>query len=162
MAFNSNITFSGRAVFVDNQPHTQASDDFQEGGAITLFQSSVIFDGVCYLEHNYADNGGAIHSTESKVYMNGNVTIAHNTATRNGGGVYFLTSELNCQQKCIFVLENNSAVHKGGGFHAISSFIKAASAYDYGQYTSTRVISKQIQQIEEEDYHWKPMQNFIS
>ena len=57
MAFNCNITFTGHASFVDNQPSQNSSGDFQEGGAITLFQSNVFFDGVCNLEHNHAENG---------------------------------------------------------------------------------------------------------
>ena len=101
VAFNSNITFSAHTIFeiINNQPPQTASglSHFQGGGATTLFQSSIFFDGVCNLEHNHAENGGAIHSTDSKIYVNGNVTIAHNTATENGGGVYLSTSELNCQ-----------------------------------------------------------------
>ena len=81
MAFNSNITFTGYAAFVNNTPSQTVSGDFQEGDAITLFQSNVFFDGVCNLEHNHAENGGAIHSADSKLYVNCNVTIAHNTAT---------------------------------------------------------------------------------
>ena len=133
VAFNSNITFiSGYTIFVNNQPvQTSSTDDFQEGGAITLFQSNVYFDGACILEYNHADNGGAVHSTDSKLYVNGNVTIAHNAATRNGGGVYLSTSELNCQQKSIFVLFQSIAKHKGGGLHAISSTIKATSAFSW-------------------------------
>ena len=76
----------------------------------------------------HAEDGGAIHSTDSKLYVNGNVTIAHNTATGNGGGVYLSTSELNCQQESTLVLLNNIASLKGGGLHAISSSIKAASS----------------------------------
>ena len=127
MAFNSNINISGYAIFVNNRPPQTALDNFQEGGAITLFQSKIFFDGNCNLEHNHAENGGAMHSTESKLYVNGNVTIAHNTAAGNGGGVYLSTSELNCQQKSNFVLFNNSAQNKGGGIHAISSSIKATA-----------------------------------
>ena len=138
VAFNSNITFIGHAIFMNNQPPRATSGDLQEGGAITLFQSNVIFDGECHLEYNNAENGGAIHSTESKLYVNGNATIAHNTATQNGGGVYLLTSELNCQQKSTFVLYNNTAVNKGGGLHAISSFIRATSAYIF-TYTGARI-----------------------
>ena len=123
VAFNSNITFTGYATFVNNTPSQNVSGDFQEGGAITLFQSNIFFDGVCNLEHNHAENGGAIHSTESKLYVNGNVTIAHNTATGYGGGVYLSTSELNCQQKSTLILLNNIASDKGGGLHAISSSI---------------------------------------
>ena len=141
VAFISNITFSGYAIFVNNQPTQTTRGDFQEGGAITLFQSTVLFDGECNPEHNHAENGGAIHSTESKLYVNGNVTIAHNTATSNGGGVYLSTSELNCQQKSTFVLLKNTAVYKGGGLHAISSSIKATSVYilQIEQYIGTRM-----------------------
>ena len=128
VAFNSNITFNGYITFVNNTSSQNVSDDFQEGGAITLFQSNIFFDGVCNLEHNHDENGGAIHSTESKLYMSGDVTIAHNTATGNGGGVYLSTSELNCQLKSDFVLLNNSASHKGGGLHAISSSVIAVSS----------------------------------
>ena len=140
VAFNSDITFTGYVTFVNNTPSQTVSGDFQEGGAITLFQSNIFFDGECNnLEHNHAENGGAIHSTESKLYVNGDVTIAHNTATGNGGGVYFSTSELNCQQESTLVLLNNTASHKGGGLHTISSSIRAAAAlsYIYPQYVFT-------------------------
>ena len=100
-AFNSNITL-GYARIENNQLPQTITDDFQVGGAITLFQSNIFFDGSCNLEHNLAENGGAILSIESKLYVNGDVTIAHNTATRNGGGVYLSSSELNCQQKSTF------------------------------------------------------------
>ena len=136
MAFNSNITFTGYTTFVNNTPSQTVSSGFQEGGAITLFQSNAFFYGKCNLEHNHAENGGAIHSTESKLYVNGYVTIPHNTATGNGGGVYLSTSELNCQQESALVLLNNTASHKGGGLHAISSSIKAASS-KYLQYVYT-------------------------
>jgi predicted outer membrane repeat protein len=148
VAFNSNITFTGYATFVNNTPSLTVSGDFQEGGAITLLQSNIYFDGECNLEHNHAENGGAIHSTESKLYVNGDVTIAHNTATGNGGGVYLSTSELNCQPESNFELYNNTAVSKGGGLHAIGSSIKAASSTDqylsnYGRlhyiYTGARI-----------------------
>ena len=101
MAFNSNITLMGYIEFVHNlQPQRSLSpDNFQEGGAITLFQSIVLFDGMCSLQNNQAENGGALLSTESKLYINGKVTIAYNTATRNGRGVYLSNSELNCNGK---------------------------------------------------------------
>ena len=110
---------------------------FNEGGAITLFQSSAFFDGTCRLEHNHAENGGAILSSESKIYLNGDVTIGYSIATRNGGGVYLSSSEsdLNCQQMSFkiatLVLFSNIAMHKGGGIHAISSIIKISSKYTY-------------------------------
>ena len=138
MASNSNITFTGYATFVNNTPSQTVSHDFQEGGAITLFQSNLFFDGECNLEHNHAENGGAIHSTESKLYVNGDVIVTNNIATGNGGGVYLSTSELNCQQKSAFILLNNIASHKGGGLHAIGSSIKAASSSSgFPQYVYT-------------------------
>ena len=127
VAINSNVNFNGYTKFVNNQPNA-TTDTVQEGGAITLFQSNVFIDGNCSLQHNQAENGGAIYSTESRLYVNGDVTIAHNTATGNGGGIYLESnSELNCQQRSIFVLHGNTAVNKGGGIHAISSSIKANS-----------------------------------
>ena len=138
VAFNGKIAFTGNATFVNNTPSQTTSGDFQEGGAITLFQSKVFFDGVYNLEHNHAENGGAIHSTESKLYVKGDVTIAHNTATGNGGGVYLSTSELNCQQNSTFILWNNTASHKGGGLHAISSSIKAGLSNSQRYYNNSK------------------------
>ena len=141
-AYNSNIIFTGHTAFLNNQPSQITTGEFldQEGGAITLtFQSNVFFDGIlCNLEHNTAENGGAIHSTESKLFLNGNVTIALNIATKNGGGVYLKNSQLNCLQNSTFVLFNNTALHKGGGLHAISSSINATSTFG-GRYTGTRI-----------------------
>ena len=132
MAVNSIITFSGSAAFVNNQsPQSVSNIHCQEGGALTLFQSRLYFDGASNLEHNHAESGGAIHSTESLLYVNGNVTIAHNTATGNGGGVYLSACQLFFQQESTFLLFNNTALKKGGGLHAISSYIEAVSGY-YG------------------------------
>ena len=138
IAFGSNITFSGYTRFENNTP---GMDDTQDGGALTLFQSNAIFNGICNLVHNHATNGGAIHSTESKIHVNGNVTITCNTATRNGGGVYLLNSELNCKPRSNLGLLNNHARHKGGGLHAISSSITAASSWKV-IYTGTSVTFK--------------------
>ena len=128
VAFTSNITFMGIVEFSNNEQSQLSTDkSLQEGGAITLVQSNIYFDGTCRLENNHAENGGAIFSIGSKLYVKGNVTVAHNTASRNGGGVYLTESELQCLNKSIFILLNNTATHKGGGLHAISSFIKAMS-----------------------------------
>ena len=129
VAFNSNITFIGNVNLENNRPAQTVSltDDIQEGGAVTLFQSNIYFDKSCSLQHNHAENGGAIYSTDSKLYVYGNVYVEHNTAAGNGGGVYLSTSELNCQHKSTFTLMNNTAVNSGGGLHAISSSIRAVS-----------------------------------
>ena len=140
VAFNSNITFTGSVTFINNIEPT-VSDNFHEGGAITLFESNALFDGTCSFEHNHAESGGAILSTESKLTLNGDMFIAHNTATRNGGGIYLLNSELRCQWNSNIVLFDNTATLKGGGVQAISSSIKAISALDEGRntYTGTRL-----------------------
>ena len=142
MAFNSNITFISNATFASNQsPKATIDRNYQAGGAMTLFQSNIVFDRtcICSLELNHAENGGAIYSSESKIYVNGNVTILHNTALRNGGGAYLSISELYCQRKSTFILFNNTAAERGGGLHAVSSSIKATSAFTWPQYTGTRI-----------------------
>ena len=128
VAFNSNITLKAHDTFMHTKPPQSTVDAFQEGGVITLFQSNAFFDGVCIFEYNHAENGGAILSIESKIYVNGDVMIKNNIATRNGGGVYLSYSELNCQRRSTFFLFKNTANHKGGGLHAISSPIKATSS----------------------------------
>ena len=94
VAFNSNITFIDNVVFTDNQPPSMltTTSNFQEGGAVTLFESNAFFVGSCTLERNHAEKGGAVLSFESKFYVTGIVTIAHNTASNSGGGVYLSNS----------------------------------------------------------------------
>ena len=64
LAIYSNITFSehSQVMFTNNiQLHT-TSANFQNGGALSLFQSNVVFDGECLFEGNRAENGGAVHA----------------------------------------------------------------------------------------------------
>ena len=115
-----------------------------------LYSRAVLFFyGECNLEHNQAANGGAILATESKLNVNGDVTIVHNDATRNGGGVYLLTSELNCLQDRIFALHGNSADNRGGGFHAVSSSIKATYYVKYYYYPMASYLGTKIIQHSE-------------
>ena len=128
MTISSNITLAGYYSFINNEPPHTTANKVKEGGAITLFLSNAFFDGICSLEYNNAENGGAILAAESKLYIKGNLSAAHNVATRNGGGVHLLNSELNCQQRSNILLTRNNASGKGGGLHAISSSIKVISA----------------------------------
>ena len=122
VAFNSYITFEGNSRFVGNTPQA-TTGIFKEGGAITLFQSKMHFNGIVTLEHNHAENGGAVHSSGSTLYVNtNNVTVAHNTAIHNGGGVYLSNSELITQN--MLILFDNTAFIKGGGIHATGSSVK--------------------------------------
>ena len=140
LAFNSNVTFASYVMFANNQAAPKNNTGgLQEGGAITSFQSNIFFYGTCSLEHNRADSGGAIHSTDSKIYVSGIISISYNTASKDGGGAYLLSSELNCRQRSNFTLFGNTAAERGGGVHAVSSSIKAASALTWPQYTGTRM-----------------------
>ena len=105
-------------------PDRPSIANYQEGGALTLFKSTIAFKGKCYLTRNHAKIGGAIHATESKIYVYDNTTIAHNRASKSGGGVYIDQSVLNCEiDACHIEIINNTCGTKGGGIHAISSTI---------------------------------------
>ena len=167
VTFDSNITFAGYVMFMNNRPPQNPSVNLQ-GGVITLFESNAFFEGTCNFVDNHASNGGAISSTESKLYISGNATVAQNMATQNRGGVYLYNSEMNVEQKSAFVLFNNTAIHKGGGVHAISSTITTTSAikiyltYELG-YKVVYMLdlgctSHKIQHKKEVDYLWKAAQ----
>ena len=121
--FNGNLTLSGYNKFVScMEPLTKADNVLTrpEGGAITSFQSNVIFTGVSRLLNNQARHGGAILATESTLVMYGEVTIANNAATNSsGGGIYLQQSDLEIRQG-ICNISNNYAT-RGGGIHASSS-----------------------------------------
>lgn len=138
LAIYSNITFNGQVVFKNNsQPHTRSSVSFQDGGALSLFQSSAVIDGECTFENNQAEQGGGIHSVDSTLNVRGIVTLALNRVNRNGGGIYLSQSELNCHEKSMLVLIGNVAAQGGGGIHAVGSTVKSASS----EATTMRFIS---------------------
>ena len=124
--FNINLTISGCTTFENcaepsNKTATEDALTRQEGGAITSFQSTVIFTGTTSLLNNQARRGGAILATESKIMIYGETTIANNTATNsNGGGISLYQSDLEIKGNCI--ISNNHAT-RGGGIHATSSTV---------------------------------------
>ena len=145
VAFNSSLTFIGHAVFENNYPPRNPSNNFQEGGAITmLFQSNTFIRGICDFVENHAENGGAILTTESKLYVAGIVTVKRNMAIKNGGGIHLSNSELDLQQQSNFTLISNTAAQNGGGIHAISSTIKTTSIFlrDENQHKTVYAGSK--------------------
>ena len=75
------------------------ANQLEEGGAITAFQSNVIFDGANHFMHQKSKKGGAIHATEARLQIHGTVIAANNTASQDGGGIYLYQSELTCQRK---------------------------------------------------------------
>ena len=122
-AFNSNLTFSG-CTKIENgiDPLTDGDVNMrQEGGAITSFQSTVIFTGAISLLNNQASCGGAILATESKITIYGETCLVNNVATNgSGGGMSLQQSVLEIIGNCI--ISNNQAMI-GGGIHATSSTI---------------------------------------
>ena len=93
---NSNFTFSGCTRFnYCVEPSNKPAGTREEGGAITSFQSTVIFSGVSSLSNNQARRGGAILATESKIMIYGELTITNNTATgSNGSGISLQQSQM--------------------------------------------------------------------
>ena len=130
LAIYSNITFSGIVAFTNNiQLHTTTAQsvNFQDGGALSLFQSNVIFSGQSLFESNRAENGGAVHSIESNLFVGGSMTLAQNQALRNGGGIYLSQSELSCGRQSILNITSNTAINRGGGIHAIGSIVRSTT-----------------------------------
>ena len=120
--FNSNLTFSGYTRLENcAEQSNKTAEAREEGGAITSFQSILIFAGVSSLSNNQARRGGAIVTIESKIMLYGETTIANNTATvSSGGGISLQQSDLEVRRNCI--ISDNDAV-RGGGIHATSSTI---------------------------------------
>ena len=120
--FNSNLTFSGYTSFENGaEPSNEIASAREEGGAITSFQSTVIFAGVINLSKNEARRGGAVLATESKVLIYGEIIIADNAATNgSGGGIYLYQCDLQIKGNCI--ISGNHAM-RGGGIHATSSTV---------------------------------------
>ena len=136
----SNVTFTTNTSFIGgSQLKTDKIIMYQEGGAITGFQSDIALDGTCNLTNNSAENGGAIYTTQSKVHVLGQVIITNNTATENGGGIYLYQSELNCQGHSSLMLVGNNATIKGGGVHSISSLNKVNFNSSHVSYTGSAV-----------------------
>ena len=127
--YNGNLTFSSNSSFskftdilIAEQKTTS-----QEGGVITSFQSTVIFEqeSTTSFTYNQAKDGGAILTTESTIIIYGELTIANNDImtevfNSSGGGISLKQTRLEIQGKC--TIFNNSAV-RGGGIHATSSTI---------------------------------------
>ena len=122
--FNSNLTFSGYLKFenIAEPLIVRKVIESQEGGAITSFQSTVIFtrESTVHFSNNYASHGGAILATESRLTVYGETVLTNNMADSSGGGISLKQSRLEIKGKCKIV--NNLAM-KGGGMHVSSSTI---------------------------------------
>ena len=144
LAYNSVINITNYTKIISCVALKSESSVFQEGGALTAFQSEILLYGICSLVHNSAESGGAIHATESKVFVFGETMIDSNKATQTGGGVFLYQSELYCGSRSILKLLNNSALKKGGGIHAISSSIKVDFLEVFGDYSLSNVRAKYL------------------
>ena len=100
--------------------------NFEEGGALTAFQSTINFEGRTTFDNNQADYGGAIHSTESVLNITGTTIVSQNSATRNGGGIFLSQSKVFCQPSSLLRLEYNIATQEGGGIYAVGSTISVS------------------------------------
>ena len=125
--FGSNLTIRGNTKFENGVEQASTptagplSNIRNEGGAITSYQSTVIFTENCNFLNNQAMDGGAILATESTIVIYGKMTMAYNTAMEsNGGGISLRQSDLEIKGTCN--VSSNSAM-RGGGIHAISSSI---------------------------------------
>ena len=125
-AFNSNITFSGCIAVLNSTSPRDSTTSFKEGGALTLYQTTLYLQGRSRLENNRAEIGGAIVGTECEIVLNSNakIDITNNTATKSGGGLYLSQSDLYGLEASALTISNNTANDRGGGIHAISSSIK--------------------------------------
>ena len=123
-AFNSDITFTGCNRFTDGSPPQNTSTDLDEGGAVTLVQTTLTLRGVSRFEHNHAEIGGAIVATESELHLEDEVTVINNEAYNSGGGFYLSQSDLHSFRRSRVMISSNTAAGKGGGIHAVSSSIK--------------------------------------
>ena len=121
-AYNSNVTITGNATFINSYP-SSTNHTYLEGGVITAFQSKIIHSGICKFKYNFAESGGAVYATESQVHITGNATLSNNTAEKNGGAIFLYQSELKCQDNGKLLLLGNIAGERGGAIHAISSSI---------------------------------------
>ena len=125
-AFNSNISFSGCSLFKACFTPKNTTAAFKEGGALTVYQTTLNFQGEHRFENNHAEIGGAILGTESEIYVSkkANVAVVSNNAKKSGGGLYLSQSELFHLQESSLMIYNNTACAKGGGIHAASSSMK--------------------------------------
>ena len=124
-SFSCNVTVSGHSSFENSKEPLLDSNIVSVvshvGGAITAYDSNIVFTGVSKFYNNQASYGGAILSTESTIIIIGETTIVNNVATnKGGGGIYLHKSDVKIKGICN-VLENQGM--NGGGIYADSTTI---------------------------------------
>ena len=126
-AIASYVTISGTSNFVNcsSPPFINQALPLEQGGALTLFQSTLRLSGVCTLLRNRAEIGGGIYATESRLLVLGNTVVANSSAAIYGGGAYLYRSEFTVFGNC--TLESNSAGEDGGGIYSVGSSVFVAT-----------------------------------
>ena len=121
---NSQMDFRGVVNFLNSTVNNKINRRYVEGGAITAYQSTVVFDDKSSLlfEENRSDMGGAIWLTESSLDIFASVVFQSNRASVAGGGMY-------CHQSRVMIhkgptaFESNTAGISGGAIHSSGSLI---------------------------------------
>ena len=142
-AFNSIISFSGCTTFVKCSPPRDTATNFEEGGSLTVVQTSVYFSGKSTFEQNHANIGGVMVATESMVYLSNNVSVLNNSATNSGGAFHLSQSDINALRGSLVTISGNKANEKGGAIHAVSSSIKVTVSGSKKTDTSGDVASEE-------------------
>ena len=120
--FQSEIVVNGSLTCSEHKYLKKRDTDYTlEGGALTTFISQLTINGNIALVDNKAINGGGLLSITSQITVSkyGKLSVINNTASDTGGGMYLFHSEVNVQGQLL--LQENSAIHFGGGIHSISS-----------------------------------------
>ena len=161
----SAVTFSGKSVFTNNTGNPlNSTSEFSEGGALTLYHSTVEFTDITTMMHNQADSGGAITAFFSIMNLQGDTTLEHNAATSSGGAIYAYKTNFNVMDKVN--ITGNIAHEKGGGMHAtnttttvsaraVLSFrensAKRGGGVHFEEYSKLHIVKQQAEYVGRED-----------
>ena len=161
----SAVTFSGKSVFMNNTGYPlNSTSEFSEGGALTLYHSTVEFTDITTMMHNQADSGGAITAFFSIMNLQGDTTLEHNAATSSGGAIYAYKTNFNVMDKVN--ITGNIADEKGGGMHAtnttttvsaraVLSFrensAKRGGGVHFEEYSKLHIVKQQAEYVGRED-----------
>ena len=122
---NSQMDIRGVVNFLNSTINNKTNrQHYVEGGAITAYQSMVVFDDGSSLlfEENHSNRGGAIWLTESSLDIFSWVVFRSNRATIAGGGIYCHQSQVTIHRGHT-TFEGNTAGISGGAMHASGSLI---------------------------------------
>ena len=118
------MDFRGDANFLNSTINNKINRRYVEGGAITAYQSTVVFDDRSspLFEENRSTMGGAIRLTESSLDIFALVVFQSNRASVAGGGIYCHQSRV-MTHKGRTTFESNTAGISGGAIHSSGSLI---------------------------------------